>query len=461
MEIVIVGANHAGISAAMTILGHYTGHNVTMFEMDDNVSFVGADALLRLAGKIDSESSMWYSSPEKLQSKGVKLHMQTEVTAVDLKAKTVTGTAKSCESVVKHYDKLILATGSSARKLGVTGADAENVLTLKTAHDAKKLFKYADSPATRAIAIVGTGHIGVELAIALSIQKQKSADKFENRKIMLFGRSARSLKEHVDDIFATKIDDLLTENGVELHYGENLVAFQDDGKTLVTDSGKYAVDVTVISAGFVANSELLAGEIQRLEGSNVYIVNSAQQTSNADVYAVGDVASSYMNVTGENASIQLGSYATRSGIIAGHNAVTDNKYAKSIGTQGSSSINAYGFIVSTTGLTFGAAQATFSKRNIEVSKTDFTALVKPKYLVGDENAEVTVRLVFETESKRLLGACIASTYDISSALHMLSLAINQNMTLYDLRYVDMFFSPWQNQVYNFVLRAAARGAEGK
>jgi NADPH-dependent 2,4-dienoyl-CoA reductase/sulfur reductase-like enzyme len=378
MEIIVVGANHAGISAAMTILGHYTGHNVTMFEKDDNVSFVGADALLRLAGKIDSESSMWYSSPEKLISKGVELYMQTEVTSVDLDTKTVTGVTVNGESVTKSYDKLILATGSSARKLSVPGVDAENVLSLKTAHDAKKLFKYADSPTTASIAIVGSGHIGVELAIALSIQKQKDEDKFKGRKIMLFGRTERSLKGHIDDIFAAKIDELLVRNGVELHYSENLSAFKDNGKVLVTDLGEYAVDATVISAGFVANSELLAGEIYRLAGSCVYIVNDKQQTSNADVYAVGDVASSFMNVTGENVSIQLGSYATRSGIIAGHNAVTDNEYSTSVGTQGSSSINAYGFIVSTAGLTYDAAQNAFAKKGLVVSKSDFYALIKPQ-----------------------------------------------------------------------------------
>jgi pyruvate/2-oxoglutarate dehydrogenase complex dihydrolipoamide dehydrogenase (E3) component len=153
-------------------------------------------------------------------------------------------------------------------------------------------------------------------------------------------------------------------------------------------------------------------------------------------------------------NMPLGSYATHSAIIAAHHigdTLLGNKPKhKNNGSQGASSVKVFDTILSSVGMTYGVAKG---KLEESARFVDFSNVIKPKYLTEEQgNASITVRCVFEKSSLKLLGFQIACKEDITQIIHLLSLALQNKMTAYELRYLDMFFLPQLNQVYNFLQR---------
>jgi NADPH-dependent 2,4-dienoyl-CoA reductase/sulfur reductase-like enzyme len=421
-----------------------------MLEKSDNISFVGANALINLSGKMDDPKNMQYTTPEKLEKKGAKVYMETEAVDVDLEKKVVVA-CKNAREFEIEFDKLILATGSTPRLPSVEGVHLNNIQTMKFLSDGVNLIDRVHSDKIKRIGIVGSGYIGVETAVAI---REYSQDK----EIMLFGSSDIPLNKYLDERFALIVKDLFKKHNITV-LAERAVGFLGDsnvcaivGERKDKSRVEHGVDLVVLSAGFVPNSSLLAGKVERIEPSLAYKVNQYAQTSVPFVYAVGDCASSFNTVTQKHIYLPLGSYATRSGLIAGNNVPTNNADSAGLGTQCSSSVNVFDTDFCATGLTYEQSVREFQ----DVGFSDFIATEKPKFLVGESNAPVLCRLIFHKKTYRLLGAELASEYDVSLMLHMLSLAIQKQVSIKELRYIDMFFSPLQNQVYNYVQHNAQR-----
>ena len=137
----------------------------------------------------------------------------------------------------------------------------------------------------------------------------------------------------------------------------------------------------------------------------------------------------------------------RSGIVAAHN-VCGTKL-ESIGVQGSNGISIYGLNMVSTGLTFEKAQ----RLGIKVGETTYSDLQKPEFIEHD-NENVTIRIVYDLDSRIILGAQIASRENISMAIHMFSLAIQEKVTIDKLKLLDIFFLPHFNKPYNYITMAA-------
>ena len=166
------------------------------------------------------------------------------------------------------------------------------------------------------------------------------------------------------------------------------------------------------------------------------------------VYAVGDCASIYSNALRAETYIALATNAVRSGIVAGHN--VGGTKLDAIGVQGSNGISIFGYNMVSTGLSVKAAE----KNGMKVKYSDFEDLQRPGFM--KENAKVKIRLVYEEDSRRLVGAQMASTEDISMGIHVFSLAIEEGVTIDKLKLLDIFFLPHFNQPYNYITMAALK-----
>ncbi|MEG3033490.1 MAG: NADH oxidase, partial [Enterococcus sp.] len=155
----------------------------------------------------------------------------------------------------------------------------------------------------------------------------------------------------------------------------------------------------------------------------------------------------YSNALDATTYIALASNAVRTGIVAGHN--IGGTPVESAGVQGSNGISIFGFNMVSTGLSVAAAQ----KNNMEVKYTDYEDLQKPGF-IKEENGDVKIRIVYEASSRRIVGAQMSSTEDISMAIHMFSLAISKHVTIDELKLLDIFFLPHFNQPYNYITMAA-------
>lgn len=443
MKIVIIGTNHAGIAAANTLLDNYPGHEITMIDRNSNMSYLGCGTALWVGRQIDQPNELFYARPDDFEAKGAKVLTETEVSSIDFEQKKVYATTKAGEEHVEDYDKLILAMGSRPIIPKITGNELEGIHFLKLFQEGQAVDEEFAKEEVKRIAVIGAGYIGTEIA---------EAAKRRGKEVLLFDAETTSLASYYDEDFAKGMDENLANHGVELHFGETAEAFKgtnDRVSQIVTNKGTYDVDMVINCIGFTANSTLVGDKLDTLRNGAVK-VDKHQQTSNPDVYAVGDVATIYSNALQDFTYIALASNAVRSGIVAGHN--IGGTVLESAGVQGSNGISIFGYNMTSTGFSVKAAQ----KFGLEVAYTDFEDKQKAWFL-HENNDTVKIRIVYEKSSRRIVGAQMASYGEIIAGnINMFSLAIQDQKTIDELALLDLFFLPHFNSPYNYMTVAALK-----
>lgn len=438
-KIVLIGANHAGTAAANTILDNYPGHQLKIFDRNNNISYLGCGTALWIGRQIHSTKGLFYSSAEKLMEKGADILSETEVKNIDVKTKTITALTNNGEELTEGYDKLIIASGSVPIHPKIPGIDLQNVHHVKLFQDGQAINRALDSDEVKNVIIVGAGYIGVEIAEAAQ-RRGKNAFLFES--------ADTSLSHYYDPWFTHEMDQNLQDHGIKLRFSETITEICGDEKvqSVKTTKGEYPADLVLLAIGFVPNVALLGDQLERFSNGAI-LVDKHQQTSDPDVYAIGDCATVWNNATNRPDYIALATNAVRSGIVAAHNVCGTD--LESSGVQGSNGICIYGYNMVSTGLNLAAAK----KAGFDPVYTDYEDLQKPGF-IENNNYKVKIRIVYDKTSRRVLGAQMASYQDISMGIHMFSLAIEQQLTIDKLALLDIFFLPHFNQPYNYITMAA-------
>lgn len=437
-KIIVIGANHAGTAALNTILDNYKDNEVIAFDSNNNISFLGCGMALWIGKQISGPEGLFYSTKEKLEEKGAKIYMETPVEHIDYVKKIVYAKGKNGETYQESFDKLILATGSVPIIPDVEGKGLKNVQMVKLYQNAQDVIEKLKDDTIKDVVVVGAGYIGVELAEAF---------KRCGKSVTLIDCVDTCLAGYYDEEFTVTMKENLKKNGVKLAFNEMVKKIEGDEKVrqVVTDKGTHKADMVVMAIGFRPNNKLGEDKI-RLFKNGAFIVDKHQMTSIKDVYAIGDCATVYDNSIDELNYIALASNAVRSGIVAGHNCGGGN--LESVGVQGSNGISIWGYNMLSTGMTLYKAK----KLGIKAGAADFEDLQKPGFM--EENSKVKIRIVYDLDSRVVLGAQMASDYDISMGLHMFSLAIQEKVTIDKLRLLDLFFLPHFNQPYSYIAMAA-------
>ena len=438
-KVVVVGANHAGTCAINTITGFNEGDEVVVFDQNSNISFLGCGMALWIGGQISKPDGLFYSNKEKLESQGAKVNMNSKVERIDFDKKFVYATLENGQKIEESYDKLILATGSLPIVPQIPGRDLENVQLVKLFQNAEEVIKKLENPDIKTIAVVGAGYIGVELAEAF---------ERHNKKVIVVDIAKTSLSSYYDPEFSALMDKNLSDHGIKLAFGETVKEIKGNGKVeaIVTDKNEYQCDMVILAIGFRPNTELGKDYLETMS-NGAYIVDETQQTSKKDVYAIGDCATVLFNSTGEKSYIALATNAVRSGIIAAYNAC--GKKLETIGVQGSNAISIYDLKLVSTGLSEQKAK----QLGMDVLSTSFEDLQKATF-IETTNPKVNIKIVYDAKTRVILGAQMASTYDMSMGIHMFSLAIQEKVTIDKLKLLDIFFLPHFNQPYNYITMAA-------
>ena len=438
-KIVLIGSNHAGTAAANTILDNYPGNELVIFDRNSNISYLGCGTALWVGRQIQGYEGLFYANKGTFEAKKAKVYMETEVTAIDFNAKKVTGKDKNGREISETYDKLILATGSLPLIPKIPGLDLNGVEYVKLFQDGQRIDRRLDEKNVQSVAVVGAGYIGVELAEAI---------RRRGKNVLLFEAMETCLATYYDDWFTQDMDRILKENGIQLHYREIVKEVKGSGnvESIVTDKGSYPVQAVIMAIGFRPNSALTGGELDVFT-NGAYKVNKKQETSRKDVYAVGDCATVYSNALNQSTYIALATNAVRSGVVAAHNAC--GTPLESAGVQGSNGICIYGYKMVSTGLNMHAAE----KAGFTPLYTQWEDTQKPAFITED-NHKVKIRIVYDKNTRRVLGAQMASYNDISMGIHMFSLAIEEQVTIDKLKLLDIFFLPHFNQPYNYITMAA-------
>lgn len=439
-KVIVIGANHAGTHAINTLADNYKGQiEVTTYDRNSNISFLGCGMALWIGKVIAGANGLFYSSPEMMAEKGVKVFMEHELQNVDFDGRKVTvRNMKTDELVEDSYDKLIIATGSWPILPPIPGMDLENVYYAKIYQNAHAVNEKMCDIGINKVAVVGAGYIGVELAEAFK----------RNGKEIVLINDMNVLNCYYDPEFQEMMRQNMEDNGIELVIGERVSQITGhDGKVsgVVVGDKQIDCDMVLMSVGFLPNTDPFKGTGLELTDRGAIKVNNRQETNIPDVYAIGDCCDIQNNAKNKRDYIALATNAVRTGIVAGHNAAGGSM--EMLGVQGSNAIHIFGLSMCSTGMTEETAQREgFNTKSVTVTEN-----IRPDFM--PENEKVTLKVVWDADTRRILGAQMASREDVTLALHMFSLMIQEQYPIDKLALLDQFFLPHFNQPANFITKA--------
>lgn len=445
MKIVIIGSTHAGTAAIKSIKSHHPESEIDVYEKNDNVSFLSCGIALSVQGEVKNIDDLFYSSPEILSDLGANIHMKHEVTHVDTKNKTITVKDLTTDAVsTVAYDKLVATTGSWPVVPPIPGIEDDRIVLSKNYTHAKALLDYANDPKIQRVVVVGGGYIGTELVEAFNVK---------GREVTLIDNQPTVLNRYFDAEFTQNVADLFASHGVTVATGQLVQSFENtpDAVVVKTDQGDYPADLVIMSVGFRPNTQLFTGQLDMLP-NGALIVNDYMQTSHPDVFAAGDSVAVHYNPTGDHDYIPLATNAVRQGTLIGYNLVEPT--LKYMGTQATSGLKLYDLNMASSGLTEAHAKAS----GIDADSLTMTDNFRPEFMSSTEPVLMTI--TWERQTKRILGVQLQSKYDISQSANAASIAIQNQMTLADLAFVDMLFQPWFDRPFNY-LNLLAQAAMAK
>ncbi|MFC7370146.1 FAD-dependent oxidoreductase [Fictibacillus iocasae] len=443
MKVAVIGCTHAGTAAVMNIIKQYEEAEVTVYEKNDNISFLSCGIALYVGGTVEKAEELFYSSPEQLSQIGVKMNMRHEVLEINTSEKKLIAKNMETSQIIEDtYDKLILTTGSWPIVPRLEGIHLKNVELCKNYEHAKSIIEKAES--AQNISVIGAGYIGIELVEAFSEA---------GKKVTLVDSSDRILNKYLDEEFTEVIENQLHLKGVTLALDEMVSGFS--GKNGVvsavrTSKGEHPADLVILCVGIRPNTNLVKGQVDMLPNGAIK-VNEFMETSVKDVFAAGDSCAVIYNPTHTHEYIPLATNAVRMGTLAAKN--LKGRRVKYRGTQGTSGLKLYDMNISSTGLTETSALA----MNLNVKSITINDDYRPGFM--PENETVHLKVVYEEESGRIVGAQILSKADLTQSMNTLSVCIQNEMTMEDLGYVDFFFQPHYNKPWHFLNQAGLQAAE--
>ena len=290
MKVVVIGCTHAGTAAVVGITERYPDVAVTVYETNDNVSFLSCGIALYLGDVVKDPQGLFYSSPEMLRQRGVEVRMRHEVISVDMAAQTLqVRNLETGDIFSDTYDKLIITTGSWPIIPRFENGGLGNIVLSKNYNQAKALFDKIGN-AKKAV-IVGAGYIGVELAEAF---------RTRGLEVTLIDQEERILAKYLDPSFTNIAEKTMADHGIRLALGETVTRFNGNEagnvRSVVTTKAEYEADLVVLCVGFRPNTQLFAGQVDMLPNGALKL-DRYMQTSRPGVFGAGDACAVFYNPT--------------------------------------------------------------------------------------------------------------------------------------------------------------------
>ncbi|MFC6182180.1 FAD-dependent oxidoreductase [Lactiplantibacillus daowaiensis] len=448
MKVIVVGSSHGGYETVRGILAAQPDTEIQWYEQGDFLSFLSCGMQLYLEGTVKDVNSVRYATPEGMTKAGVHVFVQQAITKVD--------PAKHAVHVVDQqsgaerdetYDKLVLSVGAVPFELPVPGHDLKNVYAMRGRDWAIKLKAKTVDPDVKNVVVIGSGYIGIEAAEVFA-----KAGKH----VTIIDMLPRLLSLYLDEEFTTVLTDELAAHDITAAAGQGVKSFDGrDGKvvSVTTDQGTYPADLVVSAAGIKANTDMLKGVVD-LDDHGLIEINQYLQTSQPDIYAVGDATLVPFAPTGQDNRIALATNARRQGRFAAKNLL--GEVAPMPAVSGSSALSVFDYHFASTGVKAG----TSDKLGVKSTSVLVTDTVRPKFVPHDAgNAKVWFKLTFDPADGRILGAQIMSTVDVTANINTISLAIQAKLTVADLAYTDFFFQPGFDRPWNIMNVAAQKAVK--
>lgn len=426
MKIIIVGAVAGGASAAARARRLNEDAEIILFERGEAPSFANCGLPYYIGGVIESREKLLVTSKQRLIDRyRLDVRTRTEVLRIDRQAKTVLARdLTSGKEYTESYDKLILSPGATPIRPPIPGADLPKVFTLRDLRDADQLTS-AVANAAKAV-VVGGGFIGIEMAENLVRRGIETT---------IVELSPQVLPPWDAEMVAP-IADHLRAQGVNLRLGDAAEAIEPaDGRlSMRLKSGKQlSADLVVLSVGVRPESSLAAEADLEIGKRGGIRVNRHMQTSDPDVYAVGDAVETYHFVDGTPTQIPLGGPANRQGRIAADHIFGRNSIYR--GTQGTAIVGVFDMAAAMTGL---------SEKTLIASNTPYEKIyVHPAHHAGyyPGAEQMSLKLLFAPTDGKILGAQVVGQAGVDKRIDVLAVAIQAGLTVYELEEMELAYAP--------------------
>lgn len=443
MKVIVIGCTHAGTAAIVKLKELYPDYEVVVYEKNDNISFLSCGIALSVGGVVTEPEKLFYNSPENLANMGVKTNMNHEVINIDFETKKIkVRILESGEEFEDNYDKLILTCGSWPVVPKFEGGDLANILLCKNYDHAKDIIE--KSHEAKKVVVIGGGYIGVELVEAFQMK---------GKEVTLIDTAERIMAKYLDKEFTEIAENEFIKHGINLVLGERVQRFNGNGMVshVVTDKNEYECDLVILCIGFIPNNSLVKEKLKTLENGAI-VIDEYMKTSEENVFAAGDCCSVIYNPAEDIRYIPLATNAVRMGTLVAIN-INEPKI-KYMGTQGTSGIKIYEQSIASTGLTEEGAKST---TNYNVDSVFISDNYRPEFMPSYESAKL--KIVFDKDSRRVLGGQIISKIDLTQFMNTLSVVIQNKMTIEELAMTDFFFQPHFNKPWSLLNIAALQAID--
>ncbi len=432
MNFIVIGGGAAGMSAASKAKRSDPSLSVTVLESGRYVSYAECGIPYLIQGIVPEASSLLhYPLTEFTVKRGIDVQTGTKVETVDRKEKILV----LRDGRRLKYDRLLIATGASANvPVGVNCRNVFGIRSLESGEYARSITeKYSD------IVIVGDGVLGLELASALHER---------GKKVTLISKHSRILQKLDDDIGAHLHSEFSSVIRVIPNTMVTDISEKGDGKLSVeTSTGKLETEVVIFAAGITPNVDLARNAGLEMFMDRAILVNRSMQTSDPDIYAAGDVATTVDLVTGSTDWQPLAQVANKMGRVAGSNVA--GKPMEFPGSIGTTLVKILDLEVGFTGLN----SRELARKGIEFRETMVKAKSRAAYYPGAE--DVYVKILISKKDDRVLGGQIVSKDGGAWRLNALAMAIQGGFTVQDLFYGDLGYSPPFGPVWDPIIIAAS------
>lgn len=428
MKYLIIGGVAGGATAAARIRRITEDAEIILFEKGEHISYANCGLPYYIGGIISDREKLLIQTPESFGRRfNIDVRVNSEVTAIDRKSKTVTVKAPDGTTYTESYDKLLLSPGASPVRPPLPGINSKGIFTLRNVADTDEIKSRVESGSVKRAVIVGGGFIGLEMAENLSHAGAEVA----------VVEMAPQVMAPIDFSMAQIVHTHLAEKGVRLYLNTAVASFAQHGEEIeisFADGRKLMADMVILSIGVRPNTGLAAAAGLELGKMGGIKVNEFLQTSDPSIHAVGDAIEFTHPVTGEPWLNYLAGPANRQARIVADNMVLGNttSYEGAIGT---SVAKVFDLTVAATGLP--------AKRLNRDGIDYLSATIHPTSHAGyyPDALPMTIKVVFSPDNGKLLGAQIVGYDGVDKRIDLLAQTIKNNGTVTDLTRIEQAYAP--------------------
>ena len=428
MKVVIIGGVAGGATAAARIRRLDEQAEIIVFERSGYISYANCGLPYYIGDTITDPEALTLQTPESFFSRfQITMKVRHEVTAIHAERNVVS--VKNLETGAEfeeRYDKLLLSPGAKPSLPTVPGTDIDRLFTLRTVEDTFRIKDYINKKKPRSVILAGGGFISLELAENL---------RHLGMEVTIIQRP-KQLMNPFDVDMASFIHSEMRSHGIRLLLGHTVEGFEETEngvRVLLKEEAPLSADMAVLAIGVSPDTRLAEMAGLKLGIKNSIIVNERMETSVPNIFAVGDAVQVKHFVSGEDSLISLAGPANKQGRIAADNICgKDSRYS---GSQGSSIIKVFNMTAAVTGLNEKSAK----KAGLSVDKVILSPMSHAGYYPGGK--VMTMKVVFEKETYRLLGAQIVGYEGVDKRIDVLATAIRAGMKATDLNELDLAYAP--------------------